>query len=259
MKNFFSDTSGSTLLSKLAFSRHSALGASTAISNTRASSFASQVLWLVVGSSLIGVAVALLVEAQLGLAPYDVLSSGLSQNLGISLGQAGWILAAVLFAVAALLKRPPTIWGVAYIVMNGIAIDAASSILRTPSSTSLRVAFVVAGITVMASGITVVVHSGTTGGPFELLMSAGADRGINPIKIRYILDASVFALGLLLGGTAGLGTLLFAMTMGQCLSAIGEAVEDYKRGRQMRRYTESNVFEEDAAALVRAERVPVPH
>lgn len=249
MKNRLQSLRGRDLLNTIAFSRHSALGTARTLSPTRAASFATQLLWLVSGACLIGFAVALLVEAQFGLAPYDVLSSGLSNHLGISLGQAGWLLAAALFAAATILRRPPSPWGVAYIFLNGVAIDAASTILRTPESTALRVVFVIAGILIMATGITVVVHSGTTGGPFELLMAAGADRGVSPIRIRYMLDAGVFGLGLVLGGTAGLGTVAFAATMGLCLSAIGQAVEDYKCGRQVRRTLESDASRDSTVEI----------
>lgn len=244
MQNRTTGLRGPDLLNKIVFSRHSGLGIARTASPTRARSFASQLSWLIVGASLIGFAVALLVEAQFGLAPYDVLSSGLSHHLGVTLGQAGWLLAAVLLVVAALLKRPPSAWGMAYIFLNGVAIDAASEILRTPSSTALRVTFVIAGIVTMASGITVVVHSGTTGGPFELLMSAGEDRGIKRIHTRYMLDGGVFVLGLALGGTAGFGTLAYAATMGLCLSAIGQAAEDCKCGRRVRRSLQNGAVED---------------
>ena len=67
---------------------------------------------------MIGISVALLVHAGLGLPPYDVLASALSGRFGISLGQSGWLVAAVLFGGAALLGQRPSIWGLVYIVSN---------------------------------------------------------------------------------------------------------------------------------------------
>jgi len=172
--------------------------------------FAVQALSLAAGSTLIGSAVALLVQADLGLPPYDVLSSGLQRHLPLSLGQAGWAVAAVLFAIAALLRRPPSTWGVAYIIANGIAVDAMAHLLNPPVTEWGRYGFLFSAIFVMAAGINLVLYSGTTGGPFELLMRAGEDRNISPTHVRYVLDVTVLVLGLLIGGSAGVGTIIYA-------------------------------------------------
>lgn len=223
------------MLSRVGMSRHSALSVARGISTTRTRSVGRQAAALVIGSALIGLAVSLLVEAQLGLAPYDVLSSGLSERLDLSLGQASWTIAAALLLAATLLRRPPSGWGLAYVFLNGVAIDAASGLLQRPSSIAVRLVFVFAGIVVMAAGINVVVHSGTTGGPFELLMAAGEDRGVARITVRYILDIGVLVGGILLGGTFGPASILYGLLMGLTLVALSEAIEDYRFGKANRR------------------------
>jgi uncharacterized membrane protein YczE len=195
-------------------SRHSALGALKSFATKPPPSVAVQAVSLIIGSSLIGIAVALLVEARLGLAPYDVLSSGISQRAGLSLGQASWLIAAGLTLAAILLGRRPSRWGIAYVFLNGLTIDAASGILQEPSSMALRIAFVLAGILTMAAGINVVLHSGTTGGPFELLAAAGEDRGVSAVKVRYGLDAGVLLSGVALGGSFGPATVAYGALMG---------------------------------------------
>lgn len=222
------------MTSRVGLSRHSALSVARSLAATRPLSITGQAAALALGSGLIGVAVALLVEADFGLAPYDVLSSGISARTGLSLGQAGWVLAAVLFAVAAWLRRPPSVWGIAFVFLNGLAVDAASGILQHPSSIVVRLLFVPAGIFVMAAGVTVVVHSGTTGGPFELLMAAGHDRGRSRVAVRYFLDVGVLTLGLALGGSSGPTTVLYALFMGVSIIAMSQAVEDYREGRARR-------------------------
>jgi uncharacterized membrane protein YczE len=215
-------------------SRHSALSAVQSITTKAPPSVAVQVLSLIVGSSLIGIAVALLVEARLGLAPYDVLSSGISQRVGLSLGQASWLIAAGLTLVAIVLGRRPSRWGIAYVFLNGVAIDAASGILQEPSSMSLRIGFVLAGIVTMAAGINVVLHSGTTGGPFELLTAAGEDRGVSAVKVRYGLDAGVLVSGVALGGSFGPATVAYGALMGVTIMTGNQALVDHRRGRAMR-------------------------
>ncbi len=195
---------------------------------------AVQGILLAAGSTLIGAAVALLVQADLGLPPYDVLASGLQRHLPLSLGQAGWAVAAVLFVLAALLRRPPSAWGAAYIIANGIAVDAMADLINPPESSLARVAFLLVAIVVMASGINLVLYSGTTGGPFELLMRAGEDRGLSPTHVRYVLDVAVLVLGLIIGGAAGIGTVIYAALMGAMLQTARQIFNDYHEGRLLR-------------------------
>jgi len=222
------------IIERIGMSRHSALSTVRNLATTAPRSTAVQAVWLAIGSSLIGVAVALLVEARLGLAPYDVMASGLSRRGDLSLGQASWLIAAGLILMAVMLGRPPSRWGLAYVFLNGLAIDAASGILQHPSSIVLRIAFVPAGILVMAVGINVVLHSGTTGGPFELLVAAGEDRGVSALRVRYGLDFGVLLSGLALGGSIGPATVVYGALMGVTMFGVSQALADHRRGRTLR-------------------------
>ncbi|MFT4656096.1 MAG: putative membrane protein YczE [Candidatus Aldehydirespiratoraceae bacterium] len=223
------------VVERIGMSRNSALSAVRHLSTKAPPSVGVQAVSLVIGSSLIGLAVALLVEARLGLAPYDVLASGLSQRGPLSLGQASWVIAAAFTVAAILLGRRPSSWGIAYVFLNGLAIDAASEILQEPSSMALRIAFVPAGMIAMAAGINVVLHSGTTGGPFELLVAAGEDRGISAVKVRFGLDGGVLMSGVALGGAFGPATVVFGALMGYTIVSGNQALADHRRGRDMRR------------------------
>jgi len=223
-----------TAMRLIGASRHSALPLVRERVQPVMHSAARQALALLVGSALIGAAVGFLVQADLGLAPYDVLSSGLEQRLGISLGQAGWIVAAVLFVVSSALGHRPSVWGIGYIVANGVAVDTTAWLLNSPNSTPARVGFVVAGIVIMSAGVNVVLYSGTTGGPFELLMLAGEDRGINRMHTRYFLDVAVLVLGIVLGGAFGVATIVYAALMGVILQVTRQVFLDYDAGKQLR-------------------------
>ncbi len=221
-------------LNVITFSRH---GAVAALRDRRAAPVAGvarRLCGLLFGSSAIGIAVALLVQAGLGLAPYDVFSSAISRHLGLSLGQSGWLVAGGLFAVATLLRQPPSPWSIAYILANGLAVDAAGGLLTQPETLLGRWTFVAAAIVLMAFGISFVLYSGVSGGPFELLMRAGEQRGLSRIRVRYTLDLGVFGLGILLGGDLGLGTVIYATTFGLAMRAAGQALQDHETGRQLR-------------------------
>ncbi len=190
--------------------------------------------YLFSGSLLIGLGVSFLVHARLGLPPYDVMLSAIKIHTGMSHGQAAWVAAAVLFSVAALLGRPPKPAGLVLAFLNGFSVDLASSLLVDPESMAMRILFVVLGTTGIAAGISLVISSGTTGGAFELLMEAGGDRGLRPARVRTVLEAAVIIGGVAAGGTAGLATVGFALTIGPLLNVTGQALDDHRRGRQLR-------------------------
>jgi uncharacterized membrane protein YczE len=197
-------------------------------------SILSQAGWLACGSLMIGTSVAMLVKADLGLPPYDVMTSALSRLLPITLGQAGWLLALAFFAVATVLRHPPSVWGIAYVVGNGLAIDGVVGLLNAPETLPARLAMLGASIVLMAVGVNLVLASGTTGGPFELLMAAGADRGISRVTSRYVLDGGILGLGIILGGDFGVGTLIHAAVFGGVLAIVGQAFADHRAGRSSR-------------------------
>lgn len=221
-------------LPTIGFSRHTAVPVLRRAMDSAARTTSQRLPALIAGSSLIGVAVAMLVHAELGLPPYDVLTSALSEHLEITLGQASWSVAAVMFLVAGACGRWPSVWGLAYVLLNGVAIDAAIGLLDQPDTIAGRWAFVIGSIVLLASGVSLVVYSGVTGGPFELLMLAGQDRGMSPTLIRYGLDLGVFGLGIILGGSFGLATVVFAISFALAMRITGQALIDHGTGRRSR-------------------------
>ncbi|MEM9563938.1 MAG: hypothetical protein AAGA93_15055 [Actinomycetota bacterium] len=215
-------------------SRHSALPELRRRLGPASRSFVARAVSLACGATLIGTSVAMLVEADLGLPPYDVLASGLAANLGLTLGQGAWLVAAFLFIAATVLGRQPSPWGVAYMLGIGLAIDAVANLLNQPETLAGRVGFLLVSTVVMAGGINLVLYSGTTGGPFELLMAAAEDRGISWVVARYGLDLGVLGAGLALGGAVGIGTLVYAATMGLVLQAVSQVFADHRAGRRHR-------------------------
>jgi uncharacterized membrane protein YczE len=219
---------------RLGFGRQSALAATRRMFPMRAISPARQALSLFVGSTLIGVGVGLLTQARLGLSPYDVLVSALVPRIGLSFGQTVIVVSAVLFLIAAALGKRPSRWGVAYVLANGVAIDAVSSSINAPESMVARVLFVVASLAALGSGISLVVHSGSTGGAFELLMAAGEERGYDRRRVRTSLEVGILTAGIVLGGSFGPATVAVALSIGPILGCMGQALADYSYGRSLR-------------------------
>lgn len=219
---------------RLGFGRQAGLVAARRLFPSRAHTPLRRLASLIVGSSFIGVAVALLVQADLGLTPYDVLVSGLKPHLGLSFGQTVWVISGVLFAIAAILGQRPSRWGIAYTITNGFAIDIVSGWVNQPESLLARFLFVGAGIAGLGFGISLVVHSGSTGGAFELLMRAGEERGRGRARVRTSLEVSAFVVGLMLGGSFGVATIMVAFGIGPVLGVMSQALADHSEGRARR-------------------------
>jgi uncharacterized membrane protein YczE len=168
--------------------------------------------------SIIGLGVALMVEADLGVAPNDVLNTGLGDTLGIGVGTAAWITAVVAMAISWALSRPPRVATVVGAVIVGLAINGALAVLSTPTAMAWRVAFLAAGLAVVWLGITGVVAADVGAGPLELVMLGLMDRGVSIRWARWCLELTLLALGLALGGAAGVGTVVFALGTGPVLA-----------------------------------------
>lgn len=219
---------------RVGVSRHGVLAASRRLYPHSATTPLRRLASLVIGASFIGVGVTLLVQANLGLSPYDVMVSGVRNHLPLSFGQTVWLCSAVMFGIAALLREFPSRWGIAYVVAVGFAIDGAADLINAPTHLSERVAFVFAGLVVIATGIALVVHSGSTGGSFELLMRAGENRGLPRAQVRTGLEVGVLVFGVLLGGSIGFATFVVAAGIGPLLVVIGQALSDHDAGREAR-------------------------
>lgn len=189
---------------------------------------------LLMGALMIGIAVALLSSAALGMTPFDVLSSGISNSSALSLGQASTAASAVMLLTAAVLRRPPSLWAFAYIASAGFAVDYVDNWINTPDDIFTRWLFVFGALMFLSTGISLVVHSGRTGGSFGLLVSAAQDRGLSRPKARIILECSVLGSGVLLGGDIGPATLVIALALGPSLAAWGQVFDDWSTGRAKR-------------------------
>ena len=191
-------------------------------------------LWMLVGSAILGAGVALLIRAELGLPPYDVLLSAVARGLGVTHGQAGWLIAGGLLLVASLLGRRPRVATVAWVVSNGVAIDVFLPLLEAPDALATRIVFAAAGTSAIAGGVALVVHSGGTGGAFELIIKALGDRGLKPVPVRAAMEFTTLATGLALAGDAGPATVAFALTFGSLVVGAERALDDHRAGRSAR-------------------------
>ena len=169
---------------------------------------------LVFGLLLCGTGVALMIDADLGLAPWDVLHQGISIHTGIAIGTV-----AILVGFAVLLLWLPLhehygLGTVLNVLLIGLTIDVLLAVLPDHPPMGVRVTFLVVGTFLFGPGSGFYIGAGMGPGPRDGLMTAIAARGHSVRVVRTILEVSVLTIGFLLGGSVGIGTLLFALTIG---------------------------------------------
>jgi uncharacterized membrane protein YczE len=169
---------------------------------------------LQVGLVLYGVAVALQARAGLGLGPWDVFHQGLSVHTGIGLG---WILNLVGAAVLLLwipLRQRPGIGTVSNVLVIGTVAQLVLSVLPAPSHWAARVLLLASGILLCGIATGCYIGAGLGPGPRDGLMTGLARGGRSVRAVRTAIELAVVAAGYLLGGTVGIGTLVFAVSIG---------------------------------------------
>ncbi|MFG2165790.1 membrane protein YczE [Micromonospora chersina] len=169
---------------------------------------------LLAGLALFGASVALMVRADLGLSSWDVLHQGLAARTGLPLG---WIVNGVALLVLLLwfpLRQRPGVGTVANVALVGLALDAVLAVLPPPSALPTRVGLLLLGILLngVATGLYLGARLGP--GPRDGLMTGLAARGLPVGRVRTGIELAVLAVGWLLGGTVGPGTLLYALSIG---------------------------------------------
>lgn len=169
---------------------------------------------LYLGLVLCGLGLAMQVAANLGAAPWDVLHQGLHLNLGGSIG--GWsIVVGILVVLLWIpLRQQPGIGTLSNIVLVGLSFDAALALMPEPVLLPLRSSLLVGGIVVTGLGSGLYIGARLGPGPRDGVMTGLAARGLSIRVARTLIEAVVVVVGFLLGGTVGVGTLLFALGIG---------------------------------------------
>ncbi|PNP95367.1 YitT family protein [Sphingobium sp. SA916] len=171
-----------------------------------------QLFW---GLGLYGFSMALMLRADLGLDPWDVLHQGLAPRLGLSFGMTVNLVGAIVLLLWWPLRQRPGIGTVCNIAVIGTAVDLSLMILPTPEGYAMRFAWLAAGIVLNGIAGGAYIGAGLGPGPRDGLMTGFCRRTGLPVKwVRTGIEIGVLAVGWLLGGTVGLGTLLYAATIG---------------------------------------------
>ena len=166
------------------------------------------------GLVLYGVSSSLLVLAGLGLDPWDVFHQGLSRTFGLAIGT--W---AILVGVAVLLlwiplRQLPGIGTVSNVVLVGATMDVVLGHVHAPHAMAARIACLVVGVFLNGVATGAYIGAGLGPGPRDGLMTGLAARGHSIRVVRTAIEVTVLVTGFLLGGSVGVGTVVYALAIG---------------------------------------------
>ncbi|MFI1193777.1 YitT family protein [Micromonospora sp. NPDC020750] len=171
---------------------------------------------LYAGLLLYGVSMALMIRSGLGLDPWDVFHQGLSRLTGLSFGTVTIAVGALVLLLWIPLRQRPGLGTVSNVLVIGLVVDATLALLPGGGPLAARAALLVAGI--VANGVATALYLGARlgPGPRDGLMTGYVARrpGRSVRLVRTVIEITVLALGWLLGGTVGVGTVAYALTIG---------------------------------------------
>jgi uncharacterized membrane protein YczE len=166
------------------------------------------------GLVLYGVSSSLLVLAGLGLDPWNVFHQGLARHSSLAIGT--W---AILVGIAVLLlwiplRQRPGIGTVSNVILVGLTMDLVLGHVHAPHAMAARVACLVCGVFLNGVATGAYIGAGLGPGPRDGLMTGLAARGHSIRVVRTGIELTVLVIGWRLGGTVGVGTVLYALAIG---------------------------------------------
>ncbi|MEA2310245.1 MAG: hypothetical protein QOE28_213 [Solirubrobacteraceae bacterium] len=169
---------------------------------------------LLAGLVLFGLALAALVKADLGLDPWTVFNQGVARHTGLTIGEVTVIGSLLLLVLWIPLRQRPGIGTVANALIVGPVLDLGIAHLPTPGAPLVQVVYMLGGILASAVATGLYVGAGWGPGPRDGIMTGLHARGIPIPLARGGVEVTVLVVGFLLGGTVGIATVLFAVTIG---------------------------------------------
>jgi uncharacterized membrane protein YczE len=176
---------------------------------------------LLVGLIGYGFSMAVMVRAGLGLDPWDVFHQGLAGRTGVTIGIASAVVGVAVLLAWIPLRNRPGIGTVANVIIIAVTVDAGMALLPSPSDLRVRIAMMLGAVLLNAISTVLYIGAGLGPGPRDGLMTGLVARtGLSVRLVRTSIEASVLTIGWLLGGTVGVGTLVYAFGIGPLVQLI---------------------------------------
>ncbi len=180
-----------------------------------------RVVVLFFGLFIFGLGDSLLIQSDIGNAPWSVLAQGVSNRLDITMGWSTFGISTVVLLLWIPLREKPGFGTLANITLIAIAIQVGVTIFPVQTTYIPGVIYCLIGIGMVGVGSSLYITCGLGPGPRDGLMTALHNRsGVRIGRVRLGIEGFVLAAGWLLGGTVGLGTVLFATLIGQSIAVV---------------------------------------
>jgi uncharacterized membrane protein YczE len=174
----------------------------------------SRVALLFAGLALYGFSDGLLVLAGIGLDPWDVLHQGLSRTFGLQVGTWAILIGIVVLLGWIPLRQRPGIGTVCNVVVVGLVLNATLVVVPAPHAVPIQAVVLVVAVVLNGIATGAYIGAGLGPGPRDGLSTGIAARGLSLRLVRTTVEVSVLAVGWLLGGTVGIGTVVYALAIG---------------------------------------------
>ncbi len=169
---------------------------------------------LYAGLLLYGVSDSMLLLAGLGVDPWDVLHQGLSRRIGLGVGTWAVIVGVLVLLGWIPLRQRPGFGTLSNVVLIGLVIDVVLATVPPVHGLAARVIVMVSGVVLNGIATGAYIGAGLGPGPRDGLMTGMAARGHSIRVVRTCIEVTVLVTGWLLGGTVGIGTVVYALGIG---------------------------------------------
>ena len=189
---------------------------------------------LLVGLAIFGFGEGMLVQSHWGATPWTVFAQGIAKHASVSIGWSTALISCVVLLAWFPLRERPGFGTVANLVIIAFVLDLTTTFLAVPHNAIGKALYVVGAVVVIGIGSALYLTTGLGPGPRDGLMtSLHRHLHVSVVYVRLTLEVLVFVAGWLLGGTVGVGTAVFAATIGFSIGANLHAL-DFIVGRAQR-------------------------
>lgn len=170
---------------------------------------------LLIGLCGYGVSMGMMIRAGLGLDPWDVFHQGLTRHTPLTIGLASALAGVVVLLAWIPLRNRPGIGTVANVIVIAVTVDTTLALLPAPAAMPARIAMMLGAVVLNGISTVLYIGAGLGPGPRDGLMTGLVARtGLSIRLVRTAIEATVLAVGWLLGGSVGVGTLVYAFGIG---------------------------------------------
>jgi len=187
--------------------------------------YAEKLARCITGLAFFGFGITLFLRANLGLAPWDIFHKGLSEKFGISIGLVIQGVGLLLLVLWIPLRQRPGVGTILNAVEIGLVVNLTKPLIGEPDQLVIRALMVIAGVLVVGIGSALYIGAGLGSGPRAGLMLGLSKRSIAGRQIsirvaRTAVELTVMVAGIFLGGTVGIGTVIFMFGIGPLVQLI---------------------------------------